>query len=94
MDKSEIKQAEQRGHGKVKKVLHTSTILHNGWEMDNAGWIVKMEEGTTKAFTTNHGGVYEWSKQDLKDKIIETKKSLDSLQKALDYWPEDQVTKE
>ena len=46
--------------------------------MDNKGWVT--EDG--KVYTTSHGGLYEMSIRELKDTISDTKKSLDSLEKA------------
>lgn len=87
MDRYDRKQTERRGHGVVEEVLHTATILHKGWEMDNEGWIAKMEDGTTKAFTTSHGGVYPWTKEELEKKIAETENSLAELKRALEFFP-------
>ncbi len=89
MDESERKQAVSRGYGKVKKVVHTATLLHNGWEMDNQGWIVEFEDGQRAALTTSHGGVYPWTKQEAEEKLAETEASAASIRKALEFWPAD-----
>lgn len=55
-------------------------ILHDGWEMDNRGWITT--DG--KVYTTNHGGdhVYEMSLGEIDGKIAEADYSLQGLKKA------------
>lgn len=71
----------------VKNVLHTADIMHVGWEMDNAGYIVQMTDGTHLALTTNHGGVCAWTRQEAEEKLAETEASLASIRKALEIWP-------
>ena len=51
---------ELRFGGNVKRLIHEALILYEGWEMDNRGWIVEMEDGSILGFTTNHGGVCKW----------------------------------
>ena len=87
MDEFERQQAVIRGYGNVKTVLHTATLLHNGWEMDNHGWIVEFEDGQQAALTTNHGGVYPWTRQEAEEKLAETEASAASIRKALSLWP-------
>lgn len=77
------KLAEHNGFGKIAKVLHRATILREGWEMDNAGWIVEMEDGSALALTTSHGGLCEWDRGDIEDCIRNTESSLVQLQTAL-----------
>ena len=38
----------------VKRVLHTATIMHEGWESDNRAWLVELEDGRNVVLTTNH----------------------------------------
>jgi hypothetical protein len=89
MDQNELAQAaEQRGYGEVTAVLHEATVLHSGWEMDNQGWIVQLAQGGRAALTTEHGGVYLWTKADAEKKLAETEASAASLRKALELWPD------
>ena len=37
------------------KKIHTATILHEGWEMDNKMWVMEDENGSRTSLTTNHG---------------------------------------
>lgn len=73
-----------RAHGNPNavKVVHVVAILHSGWEMDNEAWIVEMEDKSLKAFTTNHGGLCEWTLSELEEKIKETEESLTGLKEA------------
>ena len=87
MDKELREQAKAKGFGTVKKVLHTATILHNGWEMDNKAWIVEMESGEVVALTTSHGGLYRWTRDEAEKKLAETEKCAASVRTALAMWP-------
>ncbi len=82
MNENQIKQAESCGYGKIRKVLHKAIILHSGWEMDNEGWIVELEDGTIKGLTTSHGCICEWSIYDVVSVCEFTEESLTSLRKA------------
>jgi hypothetical protein len=72
------------GYGKVSAIIHKATILHEDWEMDNYGWVVRMEDGSFRGFTTAHGSLVPWKIDGLLEKINETAESLQSLKKALD----------
>lgn len=39
------------------KLLHTFTVLHEGWEMDNTGWVYE-DKGTRFLVLTSHGSPY------------------------------------
>ena len=47
------------------RVIYEFTILHDGWEMDNRGWVTK--DG--RIFTTSHGGPYEMEIGELEDEV-------------------------
>jgi len=68
----------------IDKILHTATIPHLGWEMDNEGWAVLLKNGDIKFLTTDHGSVSWWSIEEIEAQIEETSKSLDSLKKLLE----------
>jgi hypothetical protein len=77
------REAEYRGYGKIKEILHTVPILYAGWEADNVAWIVRMEDGTIKGFHTSHGGLYPWDVQEMEDKLKETEDSAAQLRAAI-----------
>lgn len=89
MNDIELANSEEKGFGKVKAVLHTATLLYKGWEMDNHGWIVEIEDGSKLALTTSHGGLYRWAKKEAEEKLRETEASAESIRKALELWPGD-----
>lgn len=89
MDDAELRQALSRGYGKIKQVLHTATLMYVGWEMDNSGWIVELEDGSRAALTTSHGGVCPWTREEAEEKLAETEASAASIRKALELWPVD-----
>ena len=64
--------------------IYEFTILHEGWEMDNKGWIEQQPDGTLKLITTSHGRQYTMSYHELKEKIIETETSLKGLRRAME----------
>ena len=74
---------------KIAEIFHSSTILHNGWEMDNEAWLVRLTDGTVTVLTTSHGGVYEMKLTELQEKIAETEDSLKSLYVLNSRWPEE-----
>ena len=90
MNERELLQTVTRRFGKVKRIVHTATLLHRDWEMDNEGWIVELEDGRFVALTTDHGGVHTWTKQEAEEKLAETEASAASIRKALEHWPADQ----
>ena len=55
----------------VKNILKDFVILHKGWEMDNIGWIVELENGERKLVLTNHGSSYVADIKELEKKIKE-----------------------
>lgn len=86
-EKTELFSNIKRFSNKVpKELLLDATILHDEWELDNHGWIVRMEDDSIMAFTTNHGGIREWKKDSLIAKIKETSDSLKQLQSAFNWF--------
>ena len=55
-------------------------ILHEGWEMDNVGWIAN--DG--RIWTTNHGRLQSMNRNELETRIQEAEASLRGLRRALD----------
>lgn len=69
--------------GKVVEVLSTAKVLHDGWEMDNAAWLVRFENKSLAILTTSHGHLYVAEKSEFEDKLKETEKSADSIRNLL-----------
>ncbi len=67
----------------IVEILKTFTIMHVGWEMDNYGWIVKLNNGKNVAVTTNHGTLKLWTTEEMYQKIQETQESLNGLKESL-----------
>lgn len=67
----------------------TATILHEGWEMDNTAWVEEDKKGNRKFYTTNHGRVVPLTGQYLKEKIKETRNSLEELEYLLGLMQND-----
>lgn len=84
MDKLERDQAASRGYGKFKKLIHTSILLHNNWEMDNKGWSVEFKDGRRAALATNHSGACPWTRQEVEENLVGTEASVASICKALE----------
>lgn len=63
----ECDQAAGLNYGKVKRVVHTAILLHNGWDMDNKGWIVEFDDRRRTTLPTSHDSVYSWTRQDVEE---------------------------
>lgn len=86
MDEMERKKVEEK-HGPIKRILHTSILLYEGWEMDNRAWIVEFEDGRVQAFSTNHGAICNFSQAEMEDFIEHAQYSIISLKYALALLP-------
>ena len=64
------------------KKIHTATILHEGWEMDNKMWVMEDENGSRTSHTTNHGCLCRMSINDINDAIKKAQDSIGGLEKA------------
>ena len=58
-------QIAKRGYGIPQKVIAAFEIPRVGWEMDNQGWVVWMENNTLRVFSTNHGSLCEMDRDEL-----------------------------
>lgn len=67
----------------IVQVLCEATIMRVGWEADNKGWIVKCEDGTIKALTTDHGSLCQWSGKEMHEQLEHTKQSVAELEEAI-----------
>jgi len=63
----------------MPRQIYIATVLHNGWELDNAAWVDEDANGNRELKTTNHGCNCTMSKEDLNHKIAETERSLNEL---------------
>lgn len=78
--------ASNLGYGEAR-IIHIATILHEGWEMDNRGYIVEFSGGSRLGLTTSHGGIYEWTLDEAREKLEETEESAASIRKAMELFP-------
>lgn len=67
------------------EIIHTFTILHNGWEMNNTAWIAKNKKGQLVLLSTSHGGLRDDGADlsALRRTREETQQSLDGIDKAI-----------
>lgn len=91
MPKSERIEAERRFHGKLKRVLHSAHLMHEDWDMDDAGWIVEFTDGRRAALTTSHGTLTDWTKQEAEEQLAVIEASAESIRKAIELWPTEGV---
>lgn len=63
------------------RLMHTATVLREGWEMDNKFWVI---EGPCGLFTanTNHGGIRVPADEMLDELIKDHEMALTSLRLA------------
>lgn len=71
-------------HGIVTRILHTATLLHAGWEMDNHAWVVELDSNRIAVFTTSHGSLYEADRREFEEKLRETEESVSSIRQLLE----------
>jgi hypothetical protein len=64
-------------------VIFEFTILYDGWEMDNIGWVMERPDGSRYIRSTNHGSYCEMMIEDLEDKIREYEQVTQSSKYAL-----------
>ena len=67
----------------ANKILHTCNILHEGWDTDNQGWIVELENGKVLGVTTNHNKIEVWEPKTILQNLSETINSAKTLTTAL-----------
>ena len=72
-------QALARGLGNVKRLVSQATRLRKGWELDNEVWMVQMDDDSMCMLSTNHGGLTDYSIEELQEAVAETLNSLKSL---------------
>lgn len=63
------------------RLIHTATILRDGWEMDNRLWIIEGPHGLFTA-STNHGGIRVPADEKLDSLIQDHELALASLHQA------------
>lgn len=78
-----FKEAFKAGLGKLDKILLDVPVMYRGWEMDNQGWIVLMNNGSLKALTTDHGELCEWTMEQISKALADTIESAQALAEAL-----------
>lgn len=66
------------------EILYAFKIAHVGWEMDNDLWLVKLSDGSTQVFGTNHGGLCEVSKKELQQYLADAKERYENLALLMD----------
>jgi hypothetical protein len=76
---------EKRADLKDYTIVHTFRILHEGWEMDNEGWIARNKKGELVLLMTNHGGLRDHGRnvKELHEKLAETKRSVEGIKHAI-----------
>jgi hypothetical protein len=67
-----------------KHTIHKFTVLHEGWEMDNKGWVIECEDGARHLVLTSHGRPRKAEARELADKLVEYRKAISETQEALD----------
>ena len=63
-----------------RKVIHHFTVLHEGWELDNDGWVT--DDG--RVWMTNHGSLYETDEEELQGHLKRIQDCAGSIRKAQD----------
>lgn len=79
MGQDDMKPGVKTPFGAVAEVLATAPVLHAGWELDYAAWLVRLEDGSVRLLTTDHGGVCELDAEYLAERICAAEESAASL---------------
>ncbi|MDA3877007.1 MAG: hypothetical protein PF483_07950 [Halothiobacillus sp.] len=69
--------------GVVSKIIKVVPVLHKGWDMDNYGWLVRLEDGRYVALTTDHGRIVLWSIEDMREKMAEAQESMMAIAQTI-----------
>lgn len=68
----------------VERIISTFKVAHVGWEMDNVGAVVELEDGTRRLVLTNHCSPYIADPSELNNLISRYIRELSGMQAALD----------
>ncbi len=70
------------------RLVLKETVLHEGWEMDNAIWVYYLPR-TDRHYVvmTSHGSPYLPTRAELEAKLAETRHSARSIERALEFLP-------
>lgn len=69
----------------TEPVIHEFTILREGWEMDNRGWVTKdRNTGKLLAWTTSHGGLVPLSINELRETMADHRRAVLGLEAVCD----------
>lgn len=68
--------------GKPFKIIHTFSILHSDWELDNLGWIVQVDNKNI-LLLTNHNVLYKAHKDEIKKYLSFYKEVMEQTERAL-----------
>jgi len=61
-------------------------VLYNGWGMDNQAFLIEViSENRFTIVSSSHGKLYELSKQEVEDKILEYKNALIDIETAAKF---------
>ena len=66
-------------------IIDSFPVLWEDWEMDNIGYVVKLENGDHKLVMSSHGEFYFCPTVDIKEKIEEYEKAIKASKRALNY---------
>lgn len=66
------------------EILHEFTILHEGWEMDNEGYVVRRYDGSIHYLTTSHGWWQIDNIESLQRTLEKTEQSAIGIRKAIE----------
>jgi hypothetical protein len=74
-----LQPGQKIGTEQVRRVIASATVLYEGWELDNVAWLVEMESGRRAIVMTSHGGFYESSEDEVRNRIEITERSVQEL---------------
>ena len=75
--------AIEKKYGPIAEILCEVSIMHIDWELDNYGWVLRMETGAIMSFTTNHNSLQEWSRGEMKEALANTLAAAATIEAAM-----------
>jgi hypothetical protein len=67
----------------VKRALFQFKVMHCGWECDEDGWVVEMDDGSRALVLMNHMHLYVAEPSELSEKLAEYERVAADTNKAL-----------
>lgn len=83
MENEDVKEFCVNRYGLKPKKIKTFSLPHEGWEMDNKGYLVTFKDMRSKVILTSHGSLYEGKVSTLEEYLDEYKTMVANLENVI-----------